>query len=82
MNNKLTFTVCSFAAYSLTLRAVGPTMVEEGTNVTVEVVLDGALAPGITVSAVVAIIDGSALSKYQAVEHKRTLFFVERLLIY
>ena len=47
-------------------------MVEEGTNVTVEVVLDGALALGITVSAVVAIIDGSALSKYQAVEHNRT----------
>ena len=44
-------------------------MVEEGTNVTVEVVLDGALAPGITVPVVVAIIDGSALSKYQAVEH-------------
>ena len=40
-------------------------MVEEGTNVTVEVVLDVALAPGITVPAVVVLADGSALSKYQ-----------------
>lgn len=50
--------------YTLTLRPVNTTMVEEGTNITVEVVLNGALAPGVTVTATLSIMSGSASGKH------------------